>query len=411
MIDEDDHLVSMARQAHIDQDGGSIDAESWWVSARDCIRSQSTLLREHGRHPMEISAIVVDGTSGSMVLTDSALQPVTRALLYNSGGFHDEAARISRLAPPSHITRGPSSALARALRLAGEDSDACARHLMHQADFIMARLTGQGGHSDRNNCLKTGADPEDGTWPDWIGDTGLAPALLPTPQHAGTAIASISPSVARALGLPLTATIHAGTTDSIAAFLACAEPRPGVAVTSLGTTLAIKAMTEERIDDPDIGLYSHRLGNAWLAGGASNTGGGVLASYFDGGQLEELSSQIDPSDPPGLDFYPLPSAGERFPVNDPDMQPRLEPRPRSDALFLHGLLEGMAHIEAGCYRAIEERGGGFPHTLYTAGGGASNQAWTEIRRSVLGTTLLPARYSEAAIGAARLARRGGIVSP
>ncbi len=406
MIDEDGRLVSMTRKAHADQVAGRIDAESWWVAVRRCIQVQAAHLREQGRDPMEIAAIAVDGTSGSMVLTDSALKPVTRALLYNAGGFHDEAARITHLAPSCHITRGPSSALARALRLASEDRDGQARHLMHQADFIMARLTGQGGHSDRNNCLKTGADPETGAWPGWITNAGLNPALLPVAHLPGASIAPISPPVARVLGLPATATIHAGTTDSIAAFLACAEPRPGIAVTSLGTTLAVKAMTANRIDDPQIGLYSHRLGGAWLAGGASNTGGGVLAKYFSVDRIEELSSQIDPSRPPGLNYYPLPAAGERFPVNDPGMQPRLAPRPASDALFLHGLFEGMAAIEAACYQAIKKRGGGHPHTLYTAGRGGANQAWTEIRKSVLPATLLSAEHTEAAIGTARLAHRG-----
>ncbi len=40
--------------------------------------------------------------------------------------------------------------------------------------------------------------------------------------------------------------------------------------------------------------------------------------------------------PTGLDFYPLASPGERFPVNDPGLAPRLEPRPEDDALFLQG---------------------------------------------------------------------------
>jgi hypothetical protein len=44
------------------------------------------------------------------------------------------------------------------------------------------------------------------------------------------------------------------------------------AVTSLGSTLAIKLLSETRIDDARYGLYSHRLGSSWLVGGASNTG-------------------------------------------------------------------------------------------------------------------------------------------
>ena len=63
------------------------------------------------------------------------------------------------------------------------------------------------------------------------------------------------------------------------------------------------------------------------AGGASNTGGAVLKEFFTGEQLKDLSAQIDPDQPSGLDYYPLIKPGERFPVNDPNLEPRLTPRP------------------------------------------------------------------------------------
>ena len=62
----------------------------------------------------------------------------------------------------------------------------------------------------------------------------------------------------------------------------------------------------------------------------------MLRSFFTDEQLTALTSQIDISAPPGLGYYPLPKPGERFPVNDPQLQPRLAPRPGSDAQFLHG---------------------------------------------------------------------------
>ena len=43
-------------------------------------------------------------------------------------------------------------------------------------------------------------------------------------------------------------------------------------------------------------------------------------------------------------------------MNDPQLQPRLSPRPPDDALFLHGLLEGMADIESNIYALLAELG-------------------------------------------------------
>ncbi len=402
VLDASGDLVSSVRVQHEPQPPERINAAAWWRSVQGCIHKQSEALGEVGQSIGNVTRIGVDGTSGTMVLTDVALNPVTRALMYNSSGFDGEAETIARHAPDTHITKGSNSALARALRLQSEDTENEAVHLLHQADYITAHLLGYGGISDHNNALKTGFDPAVETWPDWFSATGLRTQLLPKPMPAGVAIDQISSHVADKFGFAKTVTIHAGTTDSIAAFMAAAPLEVGAAVTSLGTTLAVKILSKTRIDDPEAGLYSHRLGNYWLAGGASNTGGGVLASYFTTDELAQLSKRIDPGIESQLDYYPLLKPGERFPINDPDFQPRMDPRPSDDTAFLHGLLESIARIEAKCYDVITERGGTFPKQLFTAGGGAENDVWTAIRARVLGISPGGARYSEASIGIARL---------
>ncbi|MEM9783621.1 MAG: FGGY-family carbohydrate kinase [Pseudomonadota bacterium] len=406
VVAEDGRVVSMARAGHLAQDPDRIDAALWWDAVVACVRRQVDALREAGHDPREIAAVAVDGTSGSMVLTDAALRPVGRALMYNSKGFEAEAETIGRHAPDPHITRGGNSALARAMRLVVEaaEIDAAPAHLLHQADFIVARLIGRGGHSDHSNTLKTGFDPQTERWPDWIGAV-FQSDLLPRVHAVGAPVAPLAPSVADELGLDRRAVVHAGTTDSIAAFFASAPPEPGVAVTSLGSTLAVKLLCPHRIDDPAIGLYSHRVGGCWLAGGASNTGGAVLAHFFTPDEMAQLSDRMQPASPTGLDFYPLLKPGERFPINDPALQPRLAPRPQSDAVFLQAMLEGIARIEARCYREIERRGGPYPRRIFSAGGGAGDDVFTQIRARALGLAPSASRHTEAAIGTALLMQR------
>ncbi|MGR3502505.1 FGGY-family carbohydrate kinase [Pseudaestuariivita sp.] len=402
VLDARGDVLSMARAPHLPQDPDRIDATLWWGAVKACLAAQQGALAEHGHAFADVTCIAIDGTSGSMVLTDAALQPVTRALMYNSKGFDAEAAQIARHAPTAHITQGSNSALGRAMRLVSEDTSGTARHLLHQADYIAACLTGQGGLSDHNNALKTGFDPETEAWPDWIGEV-IDPALLPAALPVGAPIGQVAPSIADQLGLDPNATVQAGTTDSIAAFIAAAPVRAGVAVTSLGSTLAIKLLSPVRIDDPAIGLYAHRLGDVWLVGGASNTGGAVLADFFDSETLAQLSAQIDPNTPSGLDYYPLRAPGERFPVNDPAHPPRMTPRPESDARFLQGLYEGIARIEAQCFREIAARGGAYPSLVLSAGGGASDATFTAIRAKALGVTPQTPPHTEAAIGSAKIA--------
>jgi sugar (pentulose or hexulose) kinase len=153
-------------------------------------------------------------------------------------------------------------------------------------------------------------------------------------------------------------------------------------------------------------VYSHRIGDHWLIGGASNSGGAVLRQYFSDARLAELSARLRPDRPLGLGYYPLPCPGERFPRCDPDLPPRITPRPADDAEFLQGLLEGIAEIEAEGYARLATLGAPSPRRVFTAGGGAVNEAWRQIRERRLGMPVSRAPHTEAAFGAALVARAG-----
>ncbi|MEO6145924.1 MAG: FGGY-family carbohydrate kinase, partial [Sulfuriferula sp.] len=168
----------------------------------------------------------------------------------------------------------------------------------------------------------------------------------------------------------------------------------------------LKLLSTTRVESADYGVYSHRFGNLWLAGGASNSGGGVLRQFFNDEALITLSMQIDAEQASGLDYYPLPCPGERFPVADPALLPRLTPRPLDDAQFLHGMLEGMARIEAQGYARLAELGATPLQHVVSGGGGSKNETWRRIREKRLGVSVETAHQGEAAFGAAKLALAG-----
>ena len=119
-----------------------------------------------------------------------------------------------------------------------------------------------------------------------------------------------------------------------------------------------------------------------------------------------LESESDPLRPTGLDYYPLVTPGERFPINDPKYPPRVSPRPESDAQFFQALLEGIAGVERLAYRRLQEIGASALASLRTVGGGAHNQAWTAIRRRMIKVPFMAALNEDAAAGTAVLAWRG-----
>ena len=198
--------------------------------------------------------------------------------------------------------------------------------------------------------------------------------------------------------------IVAGTTDGCAAFLATGASGVGDAVTSLGSTLTLKLLCEKPVFAPEFGIYSHRIGQTWLAGGASNTGGAVLAHYFSDSELQQLSQRIKPNQPTGHNYYPLVKPGERFPVNDPGLAPQVQPRPDDDAEFLQGLLEGIAAIEQSGYQKLVTVGSPDVISIRSVGGGAANAPFTQIRQNKLDLEFKPALSEEAAFGVATLAK-------
>jgi D-ribulokinase len=350
----------------------------------------------------QVCAIAIDGTSSTVLLCDRSGQPILAPLLY-----HDDRAKLLSpecldFIPNGSITRSATSSLAKLLWYAQQPNFATGAYFLHQADWLAALLHGQWGISDYHNALKLGYDCQRLCYPNWLEQSSYRP-ILPQVMAPGEPIGSILPAVAGELGLDPDCTIVAGTTDSIGAFLACGQGEPGVGVTSLGSTLAIKLLSTQPVENLSAGVYSHRLGNLWLVGGASNTGGAVLRHYFSDVELQSLSDRIDLGVPCNLDYYPLLSTGDRFPINDPHLPPRLKPKPTDDAEFLYGLLSGMARIEAMGYRVLAELGATNLSRVYTAGGGAKNAVWTQIRQHHLQVPISTSDRTEAAYGTALLA--------
>lgn len=416
-----DFGTSGARATVIDDDGqvlvdtkcdyGAKAEEDWaaaWERAlNDLILQVPSALRSR------CQGIALDGTSATAMLVDrSTGAQLAAPLLYNAAMGEKAVAMAKEIAPASHTATASTSTLCKVIHWHLEGVWQAAQQagkqpgLLHQADWLASLLHADRLVTDWNNALKLGFDPGCEEYPDWLASQAFATLFPPRVIAPGSPSSLVSPQAAAHFGLPDTCVVGGGTTDSIAAFVAAGVSEPGQAVTSLGSTLAVKMLSTTRADDAAFGVYSHRLGDSWLVGGASNTGGAVLRQYFTDDQLVKLTERIDPKTPTGLDYYPLTKPGERFPINDPSMQPRLTPRPSDDAHFLQGIFEGVANIEAGAYEQLHRLGAQPRVTeVHTAGGGAANDKWSAIRAEAIGVPVLKSVHGQASYGSAILARR------
>lgn len=369
----------------------------WEQTLYDLIRGIPPQLRA------TIKGIAINGTSATVLLCDQLGSPIDAPIFYNDTRAIALLPQIAEFAPPNHLVLSPTSSLAKMVWWYHQQVYTQASYFLHQADWLAFLLHGKAGISDYHNALKLGYDVYNLCYPPWLEELPFFP-LLPEVWAPGKPIGEIKPSISQEFNLPSHCLVFTGTTDSIAAFLASKARGIGEAVTSLGSTLVIKLLTSKPVESATYGIYSHRLGNLWLTGGASNTGGAVLRHFFTDGELETLSQQIQVYTQTGLDYYPLISPGERFPINDPHYVPKIEPRPSNPVEFLHGLLEGIAKIEARGYQLLQDLGCDRVKIVYTAGGGAKNTTWTKIRQNYLKVPVIPSKQTAAAFGTALLAK-------
>jgi hypothetical protein len=132
--------------------------------------------------------------------------------------------------------------------------------IVHPAQSSFRTSADDRSTTDWNNSLKLGFDNRCLRYPERLICHPCGHLLPSRVLEPGQDISPISASAASSTGLPRTCIVAAGTTDSIAAFIGSGASKTGHAVTSLGSTLAIKLLSEEPVVVESSGIYSHRLG-------------------------------------------------------------------------------------------------------------------------------------------------------
>ena len=342
----------------------------------------------------KIISCSVDGTSGTLMACNSQGKPLGKAIPFNSIPY-DRNTLIKTFSSEERELFEQRSSIPRALFLLSKYGEKIL--LRHQSDWLNGWLMNNWFYGEESNNLRLGWDAINKKWPKYI-ETKIQKESLPKIIESGQRLGEINSNKAKYLGLNKGTIIIAGTTDSNAAFIASgAELCEGVTV--LGSTIVLKRLSDFPLRN--LGISNHRIHNKWLVGGASNAGCKVLSNFFTDQELKELSQQINPNKGTGLEMVPLPSIGERFPIYDPNLQPILEPRPISDSLFLHSLLEGFAEIEYQGWEKFRSLGLQLPEKIITLGGGAKNNQWKKIREKKLGIPIInsnkPPAYGAALI--------------
>ncbi len=363
----------------------------WIIACEELLVNTPNQIKEN------LLKLSISGTSGTLLACSREGKSLGLSIPY------DEPCEIKNtllksIAGENKSLNNPYSSLSKALKLL--DIYGPSILLRHQSDWISGWILQNWNYGEEGNNIKLGWDLSSSSWPEKF-DSLYWSDSLPQIKRSGDILGKIDISLAKKFNLKQDLCIIAGTTDSNASYIAAdIKANDGLAV--LGTTLVLKKRTYKPINET--GITNHRINNQWICGGASNAGCGILSRFFSNLELEELSKQINPKKSTNLKFIPLNSKGERFPINDSQLEPLVEPRPVSDALFLNGLLEGLANIELKGWKKLEELTGEFPKKIVTIGGGAKNPQWRSIRERIIQVPIISC-YKNSSYGSALIALR------
>ncbi len=344
---------------------------------------------------INLNKLAISGTSGTLIASNLRGDPIGDAIPYYQACIEHKILLESLTSEEDHL-RTPYSSLAKALKLI--DKYGTNILLRHQSDWITGWFLKDWTHGEEGNNLKLGWDLKKESWPKSYLNTSWQ-KCLPQIVKSGKIIGQVNSDLAERFNLNKKLILTSGTTDSNAGLIA-AELGKEDGLTVLGTTIVIKKIIDNPIKKQ--GITIHRVNDNWICGGASNAGCGILSKFFSDLEINELSRQINPWKNTSLNLLPLNSKGERFPVNNANLEPILDPRPVSDTLYLHALFEGLAKIELKGWEKLGELTGSLPKKIITIGGGSKNPQWRKIREKIINIPIVSCKKTSS-FGTALLA--------
>jgi xylulokinase len=293
---------------------------------------------------------------------------------------------------------------------------------LNTADYLAWRLSGEMATDYSLACRTYALDLGRLAWSTEVLEAvGVEPSLMAPLVPSGTAVGRVTAAGAAATGLPRHCVVAAGGHDHIVGAIAADAMRPGVLLTSTGTTEASLVGAEHPCTDPALGRAGYAQGIAYVEQPVWYVIGGLFTA---GGAIEWFRQSVAP----GADYAALVEEAAAAPPGShgaaflPHLRlgtaPRPNPRARGAFLGLstdvtrgdlfRAVLEGVAADSRHCAAAMLELiGAAPPAAVRVIGGLTKNPLYMHIKAAMLGRSVTVVDLPDSvAAGAALLAGLG-----
>jgi len=255
---------------------------------------------------------------------------------------------------------------------------------------------------------------------DSLGIATIEPGQLSEPVPTNHFETSITAEFREKLQLREDIRFYIGASDGCLANIGSGTFEKGEGAVTIGTSGAIRIITNSWKPDPRQRLFSYVVYNdLYVCGGAVNNGGIVLKWFVEnflsqkfessGGFTSFLTEVLKvQAGANGLIFLPF-LLGERAPYWDATLRGAfvgLDIRHKREDM-MRALVEGICFGLCSVMRAAEETYGEI-HTLYASGGFTQSEVWLQILADILNKKIVVAGKADAsALGAAFIALKEG----
>ncbi len=392
--------------------------EDWWNAVKDGIRE---LLE--GFDAAQIKGIGCAGQMHGLVALDRDGAVIRPAILWNDGRTSEETDWLNET-----VGREKLTALTANIAFAGftapkllwmrkHEADNYARidRIMLPKDYINYRLTGAHvcDYSDASGMLLL--DVEHKRWSsEMLELCGVPGGWMPELHESWEPIGTLTPAVARELGLPESVKVVAGAGDNAAAAIGTGTVADGACNLSIGTSGTLFIASDRFGVDPNNALHSfaHASGKYHLMGcmlSAASCNKWFCEDILDTTHYDREQAPIGTACLGTNRVFFLPYLmGERSPINDTDARGAFiglaMTTTRAD--MVQAVLEGVAFALRDSLEAARRLGLTVRRSKL-CGGGARSPLWQKILANILNVALdVPQTEEGPGYGGAALAAVG-----
>ena len=402
--------------------------DTYWVAFKAAI---GEVIAKSQANPEEIVALGISAQGETLVMIDSAGQPLRNAIVWLDNRAQEEAEILNRefgdenaykvTGQVSIVPTWPASKILWIRRNEISLFKEVSKYLLIE-DYFIYRLT---GHLVAEGSLLSSTVYWDITsktwWDDMLRFLDISSGQLPTIRESGEPVGEILPRVAQELGLGPSTVVCTGALDQAAGAIGVGNVKPGVFSENTGAALAICATVDKPTFDPlrRMPCHYHGIPDTYMEH-TFTTGGMVLRWYRD----KFCQTELAEASGRGQDAYDVlteeasrVSPGSEGLTMLPHLQGAMAPdaNPKAKGVFygftlrhekphfVRAILEAIACTVKRNIDVLEELGIQIEE-IRCLGGGSRSPLWNQIKADVTGRPVVTTHSPEAAcLGAAILA--------